>query len=285
MKYSNPQIPEGINTTDRHPLREFLLLAGGALVLVLLLAWLVGGFGGRLARLLPFESEERLVPTDMLSGDAGPPLQYYLDDLAERVSSALDLPAGMQVRVHASGDDTFNAFATLGGHVLLFRGLLEALPNENALVMLMAHEIAHVRHRDPIVSIGRGAAIQLVVGLLFGDPNLAALGRAGIYTQLHFNRDMERSADADALRAVYAIYGHVAGAADLFSLIQQKRRHAGRGEPPAIFSSHPLDRQRLDAIADSVRQNGWADTGKVTPLPDAYPTWMADLARHGGAAE
>ena len=77
----------------------------------------------------------------------------------------------------------------------------------------------------------------------------------------------------------------VAGAADLFSLIQQKRRHAGRGEPPAIFSSHPLDRQRLDAIADSVRQNGWADTGKVTPLPDAYPTWMADLARHGGAAE
>ena len=189
------------------------------------------------------------------------------------------------MRVHASGDDTFNAFATLGGHVLLFRGLLEALPNENALVMLMAHEIAHVRHRDPIVSIGRGAAIQLVVGLLFGDPNLAALGRAGIYTQLHFNRDMERSADADALRAVYAIYGHVAGAADLFSLIQQKRRHAGRGEPPAIFSSHPLDRQRLDAIADSVRQNGWADTGKVTPLPDAYPTWMADLARHGGAAE
>ncbi|MCB1922557.1 MAG: M48 family metallopeptidase [Gammaproteobacteria bacterium] len=279
MKYSNPQIPEGINTSDSHPLKEFVLLAGGALLLLVVLAWGFGEAGARLARFLPFESEAGLVPEGVLQSDAGPELQRYIDELATRVSAELALPPGMQVNVHVSGGDTFNAFATLGGNVLLFRGLLEALPNENALAMLMAHEIAHVVHRDPIVGIGRGAAIQIVAGLVFGDPDLAVLGQAGIYTQLHFNRDMERDADAAALRAVNRLYGHVSGAADLFKVIQSERREQGGGEPPAIFSSHPLDQQRLQAITDTVREHGWRADGPITALPAAYAEWLRDAAR------
>ncbi|MCB1802074.1 MAG: M48 family metallopeptidase [Gammaproteobacteria bacterium] len=284
MKYSNPQLPEGINTSDRHPLKEFFVLAGGAVLLLLVAAWLFGEFGGRLARLVPFEHEIGMVPDGMLSSDAGEGLQHYVDGLAERVGSALELPADMRVTVHVSGSETFNAFATLGGNVLLFRGLIEKLPNENALAMLIAHEMAHVEHRDPIVGIGRGAAIQVVAGLLFGDPNLAALGKAGIYTQLRFNRDMERAADRAALAAVHGLYGHVAGAGDLFKVIQNERRTAGSAEPPAIFNSHPLDAQRLQAIADEARDHDWVDTGSVTPLPADYASWMAELKQRAKQA-
>lgn len=281
MRYRNPQPPEGINVSRAHPLKEFLLLGGGALLLVVLFAFLLGQFGGRLARLLPFEYEAEIAPVEMLSSDAPEALQAYLDGLAGRLAAHMDLPPGMQYRLHVSGDDTYNAFATLGGNVLLFRGLLEALPHENALAMLLAHEIAHVVHRDPIAGIGQGAAVQLVFGLLFGDPNLAVIGSAGLYTQLHFNRSMERAADGSALAAVYGVYGHVAGARALFDTILAARSDSG--ELPAIFSSHPLDRERIEAIARTADERDWPVDGAVTPLPPAYRDWL-EQTRHEAEA-
>jgi len=278
MKYRNPHIPEGINVNDRHPLKELFVLAGGALLLLLVLSWLLGQFGGRLARLLPFEQEAVLAPVSLLRNDAGPELQAYLEQLGGRLSKEMALPQGMQVHLHLSGDDTFNAFATLGGNILLYRGLLEQLPHENALAMLLAHEMAHVEHRDPIVGIGQGAAIQVVLGLLFGDPNLAVLGSAGLYTQLHYTREMESEADREALGAVEGLYGHIAGAQDLFNVIHAQRDRSGSGEMPAIFSSHPLDRQRLEAISELARERGWSETGDTIPLPQAFGRWMNEAA-------
>ena len=285
MKYRNPQIPEGINVSDRHPLKELLVLAGGALLLLVLLSWLLGQFGGRLARLLPFEHEAALAPVSLLSDDAGPELRAYLAQLGGRLGRQMAMPGDMAVHLHVGGGNTFNAFATLGGNILLYRGLLEALPNENALAMLLAHEMAHVEHRDPITGIGQGAAIQLALSLLVGDPNLAVLGSAGLYTQLHYTREMEREADAAALEAVNRLYGHIAGARDLFEVIHTQRYKTGRDELPAIFSSHPLDAQRLEAISTLARQRGWSESGEVTPLPAAFQHWLSEAAARAAEAE
>ena len=285
MKYRNPQIPEGINVSDRHPLRELLILVGGALLLIIVLSWLFGQFGGRLARLLPFEREAALAPESLLVSDAGPELQAYLDQLGGRVAAQMDLPDGMQMKLHFSGKDTFNAFATLGGNILLYRGLVAQLPHENALAMLLAHEMTHVRQRDPIVGLGRGVGIQLVVTLLLGNPSLEVLGNAGIYTQLHFSREMERTADEAALTAVNRLYGHVGGADDLFEVMHEARERADVDELPAVFGSHPLDHQRLQAIADAVRAQGWSDSGATTPLPGQFSAWMQESAARAEARE
>lgn len=284
MKYRNPQVPEGINVTDRHPLRELLVLAGGALLLVVLLSWLLGQFGGRIARLLPFEDEAALVPQSLLRDDAGPELQAYLGQLSDRLGVAMALPSDMRIHVHVNGGETFNAFATLGGNVLLYRGLLQSLPHENALVMLLAHEMAHVEHRDPIAGIGHGVAVQLLAGILFGNPDLAVLGSAGIYTQLHFTRDMESEADAEALAALQRMYGHVGGADALFQVIQARRDAAGHAEVPAIFSSHPLDQQRIDAIGALASSNGWSMTGETTPLPAEFGSWLEEAGARAARA-
>jgi predicted Zn-dependent protease len=284
VKYRNPQIPEGINVSDRHPLKELLVLAGGALLLLVLLSWLLGQFGGRLARLLPFEQEAALAPVSMLSSDAGPELQAYLDRLGGRLRAQMAMPDAMQIHLHVGGGDTFNAFATLGGNILLYRGLLERMPHENALAMLLAHEMAHVEHRDPITGIGQGAAIALVTGLLLGDPNLAVLGSAGLYTQLHYTREMEREADIAALEAVQGLYGHIDGARDLFEVIHAQRDSSGREELPAIFSSHPLDQQRIEAISELAHARVWSEAGETTPLPPAFGRWMAEAADRAAQA-
>jgi len=284
VKYRNPRIPEGINVSDQHPLRELLILAGGALLLLVMLSWLLGQFGGRLARLLPFEHEAAFAPVALLSSDAGPELQAYLEGLSSRLGRQMAMPGDMEIHLHVGGGDTFNAFATLGGNILLYRGLLEALPHENALAMLLAHEMAHVEHRDPIAGIGQGAAIQLVLSLLVGDPKLAVLGSAGLYTQLHYTREMERDADTEALAAVRGLYGHIAGARELFDVIHTQRDRSGHEELPAIFSSHPLDAQRLEAIGTLARERGWSETGEVTPLPAAFRRWLSEAAARAAEA-
>ena len=54
---------------------------------------------------------------------------------------------------------------------------------------------------------------------------------------------------------------------------------------PAIFSSHPLDEQRLEAISELARERGWPETGETTPLPAAFGRWMSEAAARAAKAK
>ena len=68
--------------------------------------------------------------------------------------------------MHYSPDKVTNAFATLGANVVFYRGLLEKFDNEDAVAMVMAHEIAHAKLRHPAASLGRGIAVGLTLSLI-----------------------------------------------------------------------------------------------------------------------
>ncbi len=65
----------------------------------------------------------------------------------------------MAVTAHYVTDDTINAFATLGGHLMVYQGLMRRMPGENALANVIGHEIGHVKLRHPVSSMGRGLVI------------------------------------------------------------------------------------------------------------------------------
>ena len=68
-------------------------------------------------------------------------------------------------------------------------------------------------------------------------------------------------------------------------MIQARRENSGGGEMPAILNSHPLDRQRLAAIAEMARARGWSGAGQTTPLPRGFDAWMKDAAGRAAAVE
>jgi predicted Zn-dependent protease len=280
VKYRNPTIPEGINTSKVHPLKEFFLLSLGALALIGVLAVTLGYFGGHLSRwIISVETEAQWAGglSEQLGDSETPaPLSNYLDGLGERVRLVMALPEAMPVSLIYSEDDTVNAFATIGGTILLHRGLLEKIPHENALAMLIAHEIAHVKHRDPITSIGSAIGIQTALSLLLSHTDAAPLQDVGLFTQFAFSRDMEQDADQAALEAVADIYGHVSGAEALFTIFQSERRESGRAEPPAFLSTHPLDQKRIEAIRTLAQNRGWRQDLPTTPLPKAFKAWLEE---------
>lgn len=274
MDYGNPRIPEGINTSSEHPLKELFILSSGALAVLAIISVLLAYFGAGLARLVPFETELRLAETFEVETAPDSPLQHYLRTTARRVAGVMDLPEGMHIQIHYQAEETINAFATLGGNIILFRGLLELIPDENTLAMLLAHEIAHIENRDPIVSVGRSIGITAGLSILMGDTPSSALGNTGLLTQLYFSRQVESLADLSALEALVELYGHAAGATSLFELLRQERARGGSGGSPAFFSTHPLDEQRIQTLEDAIVANGWASDRPGMPLPEGFADWL-----------
>ena len=280
QNYRNPQPPEGINVSKTNPLLTFLKLLVGMAFVLAIAAWVLASGAGWLASFVPFEQELKvsaLYPESEEDSQTNPELQNYLDDLAKRLQPAMDLPEGMQITLHYQSEDVENAFATIGGNILLYKGLLKALPNENSLAMLIAHEMAHVKFRHPIRAASQGLAINTGIKLLMGYSNVDILGNAGLYTQLHFSRSMETESDIQGLTALHSVYGHVGGATDLFETLHALTDDGGITPKSAFFSTHPLDQQRIDQINQVAGENGWAIEGKtVTPLPDGFMGWLGE---------
>lgn len=284
MEYSNPEIPEGINTSKSHPLKEFLWLTSGVMASFFVLILTLVLLADVLTAYIPYSLEQKINLPELKTGTSEGPLTGYLQSMADRIAQAEGLPEEMSITVHYMDDETVNAFATLGGHVFLFRGLLEKLPNENALAMLMAHEIAHIKYRHPIKSLGRGVIAAIGFSLIGSAASDALIenfiGGAGYLTILKYSRDMESAADATAIDTLTSLYGHLNGADDLFKILQKE---AGSLEPPAFFSTHPLTEDRINEINAKIASRKLSGINQTTALPQDFTKWVESQSVTGGS--
>jgi len=297
MEYENRTVPEGINVSEEHPLKDFFVLAFGLGAAVVALVVVLSFSAGWLVQFVPFETEVMLAEKFSFSEFMEPEMQQekqqgnqqseqqkaqqreeeeklqkisaYLQNLANQLATAQHLPEEMRITVHYSDSDTVNAFATLGGNIFMYRGLIEKLPNENSLAMVLAHEIAHIKHRDPMVAAGRGLTVALALASLtgFGDSQVAQqlLNNVGLITTLSFNRKQEEQADAEALETLLKYYGHANGAEVLFEVLENEQASS---TPPLFLSTHPLNENRINTIKHYQQQK--TTESELTALPELF---------------
>jgi len=274
MEYSNPKIPEGINTIVEHPLKEFFILSVGILGVIFCAVIILSLAAEKLAVYVPFKMEQDLIPE--IWTQAKPETETirqtreYLQSLSDRLADHMQLPDDMEITVHSMDEDTVNAFATIGGHIFIYQGLLDELDSENALAMVIAHETAHVYHRHPIIAMGRGVVIGLLLSAIAGASGdlfvSQIVSETGMIALLNFTRDQEREADITALTAVNGLYHHVAGTNDLFRALMAAHDPESI-EPPLFLSTHPLTQDRIDALVEYARKKGWDAKVDLTPIP------------------
>jgi len=274
---SNPAIPEGINASQEHPLKEFFWLLTGVVVVATLVIGVLSLSAGWLAQKIPFEYETQLAVrfADIASSNAtehsstGAAIEDKLQSLADRLAVEQNLPDGMHITVHYSDSEFVNALATLGGNVVVFRGLIDALPSEDALAMVIAHEIAHIKHRHPIRALGRGATIGVALASIFGVSGSSAgdklLGEIGLLTALSFSRSQERAADQTALATLVKVYGHSNGAVELFDTFSKLEQE--QASAPEVLRTHPHSIDRIEELKLQAEKKGWRFTGQSLPMP------------------
>jgi len=262
-----------------------------AVVAIVALGLMLNFAGGSLSGMVPFKYElslaEKIDSTAKSNGWESPfentivqpELQAYLQEVADDVTAAMGIDETMPITVHYSDDSVVNAYATIGGHVYFFKGLLRLLPHENALAMLMAHEFAHVTHRHPAKGIGGGLALVVGSAMLGMSSENHLFNFSNNLTATRFSRKMETQADTAAVAAVNSLYGHVGGAAALFETFMQERAQQNTVESTvasfeSFLSTHPLDLERIERIESLAKENAWQTEGDLTPLPVEYESWL-----------
>lgn len=275
MEYSNPELPEGINTSKTHPLREFFLLTVGLLGLVFITVSAVIIIVDNFADKIPFEMEQKLPVSKFIENEKSEKLPPYLDELAQKVLKSFELPENMQITFHYVNDDTVNAYATLGGHIVLYRGLLEKLKHEDEIAMVIAHEIAHIKYRHPILSMSHGIVVGIALTAISSSSGNSIvndiMGTTGMASLMRFSRDYEYQADKDAISSLIKIYGHADGALGLFKVFKSE---FGDNSSFDFLATHPLTQNRISQTTKMINDKSLSHSNSMTKFPNDFTLWL-----------
>jgi predicted Zn-dependent protease len=275
MKYSNPELPEGINTTRENPLKDLVVLTGGLIISVVAIIWILVVIIGNFADNIPFRFEKNLPVSDIFEDKNLVSLSPYLKNVSNRVIASFNLPEEMKITVHYVNDDTVNAFATLGGHIVLFRGLVEKLKYEDELAMVIAHEVAHIKHRHPILSASHGIVVGIVLSVISSSAGESVasdlMESAGLATVLKFSRDFEYESDKDAIQSLVKLYGHADGALGLFKVFKSE---FGKGGMLEFLATHPLTENRIEQTNKIITQYKVSGKHSMRPYPTEFKAWL-----------
>lgn len=180
-----------------------------------------------------------------------PAVTGYVEGLAGKLTAQTDRVRPLAWSWFVIDDpSTVNAFATPGGRIYVYSGLLLAAENEAEVVGILGHEMGHVvgRHsaRQLVAAYGLQAITQVALGEDPADLALIAAALAGKGAQLAYGRDMELEADHDGARYASGAGYDPRGIATFF----QRLEGAGGARPGWLnfLSSHPAPSDRVAEV-------------------------------------
>ncbi|KAF2218902.1 peptidase family M48-domain-containing protein [Elsinoe ampelina] len=153
--------------------------------------------------------------------------------------------------VHVIDDKTKNAFVLPGGHVFVFRGILDVAQGEDGLAAVLGHEIAHnvanhvgERLSQSWVLMPVAFLVSFFLGL--DDLSLTRLAVEYAFDNPH-SRKQESEADYIGLIMMSEACYDPSAAADMWERMDQLEKRDGGG-PPQFLSTHPASRNRMESI-------------------------------------
>lgn len=184
----------------------------------------------------------------------GSPYNSILQSVGARISAAAE-PHWFTERFFIVHDNSINAFATPGGYVFVYEGLLRDVDNADELAAALGHETAHLAlgHLDARErSQTRQNVVHKVANFFatrFGSQTtvnaLNAASLASTYGFLNYTRQQEYAADRYGTyltaRAGYNPWGSV-------WLQEQVERLVGDAGYEQYVQQHPSTRQRISAL-------------------------------------
>lgn len=184
------------------------------------------------------------------------------DLAAENSQPSPELARTFEWNVAVLESEQANAFCLPGGKMAVYTGLVPITQNENAMAIVMGHEIAHalLRHgsqrmaQQKLVQMG-----QMAAGVALGNMDqqqqqmiMAALGAGAQYGLiLPYGRNHETQADEVGLMlAAAACYDpHEA-----IPLWQRMSELGGGQRPPEFASTHPDPANRIATLQSLMRR-------------------------------
>jgi heat shock protein HtpX len=279
-------MPNGLKTT---------LLLGALSGLLLVVGDMLGGSGGIMIALIfaavmnvgSYWFSDKIVLRMYRAQPVGP--EHPLYQMTERLARNANLP---MPKVYVIPDQSPNAFATgrnpQHAAVAATQGIMQLLP-ESELEGVIAHELAHVKNRDTLISTVAATLSAAIVGIgrmlmyagIFGGRHddregganpIALLAMmivaplAAMLIQMWISRTREFAADAEGARIAGTPYGLAAALRKIDAVARRVPLEANPatahlfiikpflgGGLMSLFSTHPPTEARIQALLQGAR--------------------------------
>ena len=148
--------------------------------------------------------------------------------------------------------ETLNAFATPGGYIYVYTGLIKFLDSEDELAGVMGHEIAHSAQRHSTQQMTKAYGLQILLGVISGNTSPGTIEQIALgLASLNFSREHETEADEFSVNYLCGTNYNAAGAAGFF-----RKMEGSGGRPPEFLSTHPNPGNRVEAIDQKAQEMG-----------------------------
>ena len=244
-----------------HRAESSFVLALGALGIIVLATWLGIAFG------IPFLADrtaERL-PPGLLSGvsrqtfaameehylaasQLEPERRAALEGLLRKVAGEGGDGASFRLACRRGKQIGANAFALPDGQIVITDQLVALAESDDELEGVLAHEVAHVKHRHAARGLLRSVGVYLLASALLGDAASIQTAFASfpmILVETGYSREFEFEADREAGRYLLASGRDTAPFRRLLERLEQS--HGGLA-PPAFIATHPPGTERIKAL-------------------------------------
>ncbi len=176
-----------------------------------------------------------------------------------------------------------NAFSCPGGIIFLSAGLLETIQTEAQLACILAHEVAHVGHRDALKSIQRARFFQgvgkITAATMEGDKGQQFENMIGDLQNIIFDRgldqNMEFEADRTAMETAYRTGYSPDG---LIKVLEELKRIEARSKKRGSwFSTHPPLSERIKKCKERLRD--YPDWRRLAQLPKRFKKYSRGVPK------
>jgi predicted Zn-dependent protease len=253
-----------------------LLLIAGLLATALTATCVTTGPGGKQSLILISDAQEveigqqvdaEVRSTEKLLPDSA--WQRYLAEVGQRIVKVCDR---QEIEYHFAviESDQINAFATPGGYVYFYTGILNMMEDEAELAAVMAHEVSHVVGRHSVKHLQTALGASVLLQIVLGERSEGAWGQvAGIVLGLGltgYGRGHELEADEYGVHYMKEAGYNPDGARTMFKKLAALSGDDGqRSVFESLTSTHPETQERL---------------AKIDAQIAAMPRSVDDLPRH-----
>lgn len=241
-----------------------LSLLGLALFVVMSYFYLLPWTASLVARTIPASLEARLGRATLDSLDKGlvkPSTLAAADQQRIRDNfAALRRPADSshdyQILFRRGGGLGANALALPGGTIVVTDELVKLLGTGTPMMGVLAHEAGHVTQRHGLQQVFQASAVGALMAYFLGDVSSLLATVPTAMLAMRYSRDHEREADAFAVEVLRENRLPPSALADALQQLEDahgaRRKRSDRDdEEEGFFSTHPLTRERIDAIRNA----------------------------------
>lgn len=256
-----PQVVSFLKMTGHHPeynspfdrlntgTGKLVTIMGGIVALALCLYLYIIPFAADLfARNIPKSYEVSLgsrIYNQIIANDT---IDTLKTNLVNRFANQIDFNTDYPIQITIVHGHIINAFATPGGHILIYDTLLNELENPDELAALLSHETTHIKERHSLRALASDLSRSLFLSIIFRDRNNISsviVENANMLNTLRFSREMERIADEGAVKIMINNNMDPDGMVQLLNLLKRQNKTNGN---LTYLSTHPATEKRITDV-------------------------------------